>query len=74
MEDVLGVYQRPYNAQRPVVCVDGASKELRDTPRGSLPAEPGQAERQNYEYVRHGVSNLRLAGEPPAQGGRILLA
>ena len=42
MEDVLDVYQRPYDAKRPVICLDEASKELRTTPRGSLPMEPGQ--------------------------------
>ena len=64
MEDVLDVYQRPYDAQRPVVCVDETSKELRETPRGSLPAEPGQPERQDYEYARNGVCNLFMAVEP----------
>jgi hypothetical protein len=64
MEDVLDVYQRPYDARRPVVCVDETSKELRDTPRGSLPMEPGQAERRDYEYARNGVCNLFMAVEP----------
>lgn len=64
MEDVLDVYQRPYDAQRPVVCVDETSKELRETPRGSLPLEPGQPERQDYEYARNGVCNLFMAVEP----------
>ena len=64
MEDVLDVYARPYDAKRPVVCLDETSKELRDTPRGSLPIQPGQPERQDYEYVRHGVSNLFMAVEP----------
>jgi hypothetical protein len=69
MEDVLDVYQRPYDAKRPVVCLDETSKELRDTPRGSLSSEPGQPERQDYEYARHGVSNLFMAVEP-LQGRR----
>jgi hypothetical protein len=64
MEDVLDVYQRPYDAKRPVVCLDETSKELRDTPRGSLPMEPSQPERQDYEYARHGVCNLFMAIEP----------
>jgi hypothetical protein len=64
MEDVLDVYQQPYDAQRPVVCLDETSKELHDTPRGSLPLEPGKPIRQDYEYDRHGVVNLFLAIEP----------
>ena len=64
MEDVLDVYQRPYDAKRPVVCVDETSKELRETPRGSLPLGRGQTERQDYEYARNGVCNLFMAVEP----------
>ena len=64
MEDVLDVYERPYDPQRPVVCLDEASKELHDTPRGSLPLEPGKPVREDYEYERHGVANLFLAIEP----------
>lgn len=66
MEDVLDVYQRSYDPQRPVVCLDEKSKELRDTPRGTLPAEPGQEAREDYEYARHGTANLFLAVEPLA--------
>jgi hypothetical protein len=69
MEDVLDVYERPYDAKRPVVCLDETSKELRDTPRGSLPMQPGKPERQDYEYSRDGVCNLFLAVEP-LQGRR----
>lgn len=64
MEDVLDVYQRPYDPQRPVVCLDEASKELHDTPCGSLPLQPGKPRREDYEYQRHGVANLFLAIEP----------
>lgn len=63
MEDVLEVYERPYDPQRPVVCLDEKSKELHATPRGVL-AEPGQPTRQDYEYARHGTANLFLAVEP----------
>jgi hypothetical protein len=64
MEDVLDVYARPYDAKRPLVCLDETSKELHDTPRGTLPVEPGQPQRQDYEYTRHGVCNLFLSIEP----------
>jgi len=64
MEDVLAVYARPYDPKRPVVCLDEASKELHSTPRGSLPMLPGQPQRQDYEYERHGVCNLFMALEP----------
>lgn len=64
MEDVLDVYQQPYNAQRPQVCLDEISKTLRSTPRGQLPMEPGQPLREDYEYQRHGTCALFLAVEP----------
>jgi hypothetical protein len=68
MEDVLEVYARPYNPQRPVVCVDEGAKELRSTPRGSLPMEPAESERPDYEYARPGTpwvkANLFVSVEP----------
>lgn len=64
MEDVLDVYQRPYNAKRPVVCLDEKSKELHSTPRGGLPIQPSRPPRQDYEYARQGVCNLFLTIEP----------
>lgn len=64
MEDVLAVYERPYDPNRPVICVDESNKALRDTPRGSLPAEAGHAQRQDYEYERNGTANIFMAVEP----------
>lgn len=64
MEDVLSVYQRPYDPKRPQVCLDEIQKALRSTPRGELPLEPGQPRRQDYEYQRDGKSSLFLAIEP----------
>lgn len=64
MEDVLDVYQRPYDAKRPVVCLDEKSKELHTTPRGGLLMKPGQSQRQDYEYARQGVCNLFVTVEP----------
>ena len=64
MEDVLAVYERPYNSKRPVVCVDETNKTLHDTPRGTLPIEAGQALRQDYEYERNGTANIFMAVEP----------
>lgn len=64
MEDVLSVYERPYDPLRPQVCFDETSKELHETPRGSLPMEPGQSERIDYEYQRNGTANVFLWVEP----------
>ena len=64
MEDVLDVYERPYDSRRPVVCVDESNKTLHAAPHGSLPVEPGQVQRQDYEYKRNGTLNLFMAVEP----------
>ncbi len=64
MEDVLDVYERPYDPRRPQVCMDEASKQLVGEVRAPLPPEPGQPAREDYEYVRNGVANLFLVNEP----------
>ena len=64
MEDVLDVYQRPYDPKRPQVCLDEARKELHSTPKGTLPSQPGQPARQDYEYARHGTASLFVWVEP----------
>jgi len=64
MEDVLAVYERPYDQKRPLVCVDEASKTLHDTPRGTLLIAAGQTARQDYEYKRNGTANIFMAVEP----------
>lgn len=66
MEDVLEVYQRPYNANRPVVCFDEQSKQLTKETRQSTPAAPGRPARIDYEYERNGTANLFLWFEPLA--------
>jgi DDE superfamily endonuclease len=64
MEDVLEVYHRPYDEQRPLVCIDEASKQLIGETVRPLPPQPGQSERFDYEYVRNGTANLFMISEP----------
>ena len=64
MEDVLEVYTRPYDPQRPVVCLDETSRQLLSEVTSPQPVAPGQAARQDYEYGREGVCNLFLLTEP----------
>jgi DDE superfamily endonuclease len=64
MEDVLDVYQRPYDPKRPQLCLDEASKQLLGEVREPLPPQPGQPPREDYEYERHGTANLFLVSEP----------
>lgn len=64
MEDVLEVYQRPYDENRPVVCLDEQSKQLTKETRVPVPAKPGQPAREDYEYERNGTANLFMMFEP----------
>jgi hypothetical protein len=64
MEDVLAVYHRPYDPKQPVVCLDETSKVLRSTQRGTIPMQPGESARQDYEYERQGTADLFLSIEP----------
>jgi DDE superfamily endonuclease len=66
MEDVLEVYQRPYDPKRPVVCLDETFKQLIGETREPLPPRRGQVERYDHVYVRNGVASLFLACEPLA--------
>lgn len=64
MENVLGVYTRPYDAKRPVVCFDEKSKQLVGEVCKPIAARPGEVERCDYEYVRNGTANLFMMVEP----------
>lgn len=64
MEDVLDVYQRPYDPKRPLVCTDEGTKQHTRETRLPLPAAPGQAAKEDYEYERNGTSNLFMLFAP----------
>jgi uncharacterized small protein (DUF1192 family) len=64
MEDILEVYQRPYDSQRPLVCLDETSKQLIAETRVPIAAKPGQPGRHDYEYRRNGTANLFMMFAP----------
>src|SRR5215211_1896907 len=64
MEDVLGVYTRPYDPRRPQVCLDETSRQLLGEVNPPRSAAPGRPARADYEYERNGVCNLFLVCEP----------
>ena len=64
MEAVLEVYQTAYNPERPVICLDEATKQLVKETQIPITAEPGQPERYDYEYERNGTANLFMVCEP----------
>jgi len=64
MEDVLELYAEPYDPKRPVVCFDERPYQLLGHKREPLPMKPGQPQRVDYEYQRHGSCNLFLVFQP----------
>ena len=64
MEDVLAVYTRPHDPNRPLVCLDETSKQLVAETRAPMPVAPGLPARYDYEYKRNGVANLFMLFAP----------
>jgi hypothetical protein len=62
----LEVYERPYNPQQPVICLDEKPITLHAYLRPSSPAVPGREARRDNEYERRGTANVFCAVEPKA--------
>ena len=71
MEDVLEIYKLPYDAKRPVICMDEMPKQLLADKREPLPCQAGTPAKQDYEYRRNGVADLFMVFEP-LQGKRFV--
>lgn len=63
MEEVLSVYERPYNADLPVVCLDESPRQLIAI-KQERKADGTLLE--DSEYIRKGVAEIYLAFEPLA--------
>ena len=66
MEDVLAVYRRPYDPDRPVVCMDEMSRQLLKEVREPVEEGPGRPYRYDHHYERNGTVNLFTFFEPLA--------
>lgn len=64
MEDVIAVYELPYDPDYPVVCMDETCKQLIGEVREAIACAPGRPERVDHEYVRNGVAEIFLEVEP----------
>jgi len=62
MEDVLDVYERPYDPLNQVVCMDETNKQLIKETR--ILCAPGQPEKIDYEYERNGIADIFMIFEP----------
>ena len=64
MEDVLDVYELPYNPARPVVCMDEKPYQLLGDVREPLPMRPGDDQKTDSEYKRNGTCSIFAFVEP----------
>ena len=64
MEDILEVYQRPYDPLCPVVCIDETNKQLIKEER--IPCVPSEPEKVDSVYIRNGVADVFMISEPLA--------
>ena len=64
MEDVLDVYELPYDKKRPVVCMDEKPYQLLGEARQALPMIPGSDRKTDSEYVRNGTVSIFAFIEP----------
>lgn len=61
---MLDVYTRPYDAKRPVICMDESPKQLIGEVREPIPMQPGKVRKIDDEYMRFGTAEIFGAIEP----------
>lgn len=66
MEEVLEVYQEPYDPQCPVICMDEKPFQLLDEVRQPIPMKPAKPQREDSEYERNGTCSIFIFTEPLA--------
>jgi hypothetical protein len=64
MEEILDLYQAPYDRRHPLICMDEASRQILSDRVEPLPMKPGRPKRQDDKYVRHGVRALLMFYNP----------
>ena len=71
MEDVLAVYERPYDPRYPVVCMDEQPTQLIEEIKTPIEGDRGQPERYDYEYRRNGTAVNFLFTDPLAEWRKV---
>jgi hypothetical protein len=66
MEAVLDTYERPYDPDHPVLCMDEQPVQLIKETRQPIPATKSHAQRIDYEYERAGTASIFMFTEPLA--------
>ena len=63
MEDILDLYQQPYDPEYPVICMDEKPYQLLGETRQPIPMKSGRPKRQDDEYIRNGTCCIFLFTE-----------
>ena len=64
MEDILDIYEMPYDPVVPVVCMDEKPYQLLGEVREPLPMRPGDTQKVDSEYMRNGTCSIFVFVEP----------
>ena len=58
MEDIITVYELPYDPDYPVVCMDETCKQLIGEVHEAIACAPRRPARVDHEYIRNGTAKL----------------
>jgi hypothetical protein len=64
MEDILDIYERPYDERFPVICLDEKPKQLLGERREPMPMSSGEPKKVDNEYERNGTCSIFVMTEP----------
>jgi len=64
MEDVLETYEKAYDPQQPVLCMDEQPVQLLKETRVPIAATTQHGKRVDYEYERNGTASIFMFAEP----------
>ena len=64
MEEVLETYEKAYDPQHPVVCMDEQPVQLLKETRVPIAATKEHGKRVDYEYERNGTASIFMFAEP----------
>jgi hypothetical protein len=64
MEEVLETYEKPYDSENPVICMDEQPVQLIKEKRKPQPETKNHPRRVDYEYERNGTASIFMFTEP----------
>ena len=64
MEEVLETYEKPYDSDHPVICMDEQPVQLIKETKQPIEATQDRPKRVDYEYERNGTASIFMFAEP----------